>query len=63
MSHFQVFGSQPQIPFYEEPRDILLQFMLLWICYEVGFIGGAVNFCLQKSGMPMAGLVYLRIIF
>ena len=28
------------------------------IRYEVGFIGGAVNFCLQKSRMPMAGSVY-----
>ncbi len=29
--------------------------------YLIGFIGGAVNFCLQKSRMPMAGLVYLTV--
>ncbi len=29
----------------------------------IGFIGGAVNFCLQKSRMPMAGLVYFHILF
>ncbi len=33
-----------------------LHSIMRWI---IGPIGGAINFCLQKSGMPMSGLVYL----
>ena len=28
--------------------------------FIIGLIGGAINFCLQKSRMPMAGLVYFH---
>ncbi len=31
--------------------------------YPTLYIGGANNFCLQKSGMPLAGLVYFYLSF
>ncbi len=59
MSHCQgIWAKQQQYLVSTGCRLVKFIPALYWKNYSIGFIGGAVNFCLQKSRMPMAGLVY-----